>query len=80
MRDSGVAALVAGHRIAARMMLVNDSADATSTLRVRVRQHATLVAHTPSGTCIHNNRRCNILPARPTFNAMSAAVMSMSCP
>jgi hypothetical protein len=56
MRRSGVAALVARHRTAARNVLVNLAADATSTLVVRVRQHAALLALTLIETDIHNLR------------------------
>jgi hypothetical protein len=54
MRRSGVAALVARHRTAARDVLVNLAADATSTLVVRVRQHATLLALTLIETDLHD--------------------------
>jgi hypothetical protein len=57
MRRSGVAALVARHRTAARNVLVDFTANATSTLVVRVRQHAALLALNMGVTDIHNMRR-----------------------
>ena len=57
MRRSGVAALVARHRTAARNVLVDFTANATSTLVVRERQHAALLALNMGVTDIHNMRR-----------------------